>query len=110
MGSSRYEWLSQCGHRAACCTVGSDAVGSRPLVSYTVTACGSHPYSADLLIGGAARLTDIQQYPPQLARLCRRCECSGGATWCLAYGGSPADGLAQHRPDYRSDRTARASY
>jgi hypothetical protein len=45
----------------------SDLAGSRPLVGYTVVACGSRPYTADLLIGGAAQLTRIGRIPAQYA-------------------------------------------
>ena len=47
----------------------SDAAGAHPLVGYTVVACGPHPYSADLLIGGSAQLTDIRPIPSQIATL-----------------------------------------
>lgn len=36
-------------------------------MGYTVVACGSRPYSADLLIGGAAQLTRIRRIPAQYA-------------------------------------------
>jgi hypothetical protein len=45
--------------------VQSDLAGNAPLMGYTVVACGPRPYSADLLIGGAARLTRIRRIPTQ---------------------------------------------
>jgi hypothetical protein len=66
--------------------VESDAVGSHPLVGYTVVACGSHPYTADLLIGGAARLTDIQRYPGQFAALMPPLQVQRLPDLMLAYG------------------------
>jgi hypothetical protein len=50
-------------------TVQSDAIGSHPLVSYTLVACGPHRYVADLLIGGSAQLTNIGRFPAQFAAL-----------------------------------------
>jgi hypothetical protein len=47
--------------------VQSYVTGSHPFVSYTVLACGSRPYTADLLIGGSARLTGIRRYRPPFA-------------------------------------------
>lgn len=70
--------------------VQSDAIGSRPLVSYTVVACGPHPYSADLLIGGFARLTGIRRFPPQLAAPMPSLQVRRLPELALAYGGIPA--------------------
>jgi hypothetical protein len=66
--------------------VESDAIGSHPLVGYAVVACGSHPYTADLLIGGAARLTDIQRYPVQFAALMPPLQVQQLPDLMLAYG------------------------
>jgi hypothetical protein len=71
--------------------VQSDAVGSHPLVSYTVVACGSHPYSADLLIGGSAQLAGIRQYPPQFAALVPALRVQRLPDLMLAYGSGPAN-------------------
>jgi hypothetical protein len=49
--------------------VQSAALGNHPLVGYSVVVCGAHPYDADLLIGGAARLTEARPYPAQLSAL-----------------------------------------
>jgi hypothetical protein len=48
------EPVSELGGEQVLLKVQSNAVGSHPLVSYSVVACGPHPYSADLLIGGSA--------------------------------------------------------
>lgn len=47
--------------------VESDPVSDHPYVGYTVVACGPRPYTADLLIGGSARLTGIRPVPAQFA-------------------------------------------
>lgn len=70
--------------------VHSDAVGRHPLVSYAVVACGSRPYSADLLIGGSAQLTDIRQYPPQFAALMPPLRVQRLPDLVLAYGNGAA--------------------
>jgi hypothetical protein len=61
------EPVSELGGEQVLLKVQSNAVGSHPFVSYTVVACGRHPYRADLLIGGSAQLTGIQQLPSQYA-------------------------------------------
>ena len=61
------EPVSELGGEQVLLKVQSNVVGSHPLVSYTVVACGPHPYSADLLIGGSAQLTGIRPFPSQFA-------------------------------------------
>lgn len=68
--------------------VQSDTVGSHPLVSYAVAACGPRPYTADLLIGGSARLTGIQPYPAQFAALLPPLRVQRLPDLVLGYGGT----------------------
>jgi len=75
--------------------VQSDAVGGHPLVSYTVVACGSRPYTADLLIGGAARLDGIQPFPPQFAALSPPLRVQRLPGLVLGYGGAVDYGPVQ---------------
>jgi hypothetical protein len=71
--------------------VQSDAVGSHPLVSYAVAACGPHPYTADLVIGGSARLTGIQPYPAQFAGLLPPLRVQRLPDLVLDYGGTASN-------------------
>lgn len=75
--------------------VQSDAVGGHPLVSYSVVACGSHPYTADLLIGGAARLDEIQPFPSQFAALSPPLQVQRLPHLVLGYGGATDYGSVQ---------------
>jgi hypothetical protein len=65
----------------------SHAAGDHPLVGYTVVACGPHPYRADLVIGGAAQLTDVRRVPVQDASLLPPLRMQRLADLELAYGG-----------------------
>lgn len=54
--------------------VQSYAGGRNPLVSYTVSACGPRPYSADLVLTGNAQITDAKPfglYPTPLPQIRR---------------------------------------
>jgi len=71
--------------------VQSDAVGIHPQVSYAIAVCGPHQYTADLLIGGSARLTGIRSYPAQLAALLPPLRVQQLPDLVLGYGGTPAN-------------------